>query len=63
MVKGKKMGQINRKLRDEMIPWGKPCLGEKEREYLLKALDSTWISGGEFIDRFESDFASFRGVR
>ena len=63
MVKGKKTGQINRKLRDEMIPWGKPCLGEKEKEYLLKALDSTWISGGEFIDRFESDFARLIGTQ
>ena len=35
------MGKISRKLRDEMIPWGKPCLGEKEKEYLLRALDST----------------------
>jgi len=54
--------RTNRKTRDEMIPWGKPCLGEREREYLLKALDSTWISGGEFIDRFESDFARLIGT-
>lgn len=47
---------------DEMIPWGKPCLGDKEREYLLKALDSTWISGGEFVDRFERDFARLIGT-
>lgn len=46
-----------------MIPWGKPCLGERERDYLLKALDSTWISGGEFIDRFESDFARLIGTK
>ncbi|MFC1927496.1 DegT/DnrJ/EryC1/StrS family aminotransferase [Chloroflexota bacterium] len=57
------MGRINRRVRDEMIPWGKPCLGEKEREYLLRALDSTWISGGEFIDRFESDFARLIGAK
>lgn len=63
MAKGKKMGQINRKIRDEMIPWGRPRLGEREREYLLKALDSTWISGGEFIDRFESDFARLIGTK
>lgn len=63
MVKGEKTGQISRKLRDEMIPWGKPCLGKKEREYLFKALDSTWISGGEFIDRFESDLARLIGTK
>jgi len=63
MVKGENAGQISRKLRDGMIPWGKPCLGEKEKEYLLEALDSTWISGGEFIDRFESGFARLIGTR
>jgi perosamine synthetase len=63
MKKCEEKAQINRKLRDEMIPWGKPCLGEREREYLLKALDSTWISGGEFIDRFESDFAKLIGTK
>jgi len=63
MAKGEKTSQINIKSRYEMIPWGKPCLGEKERDYLLKALDSTWISGGEFIDRFESDFARLIGTK
>ena len=62
MMKGKMTGRASGKTRDEMIPWGKPCLGEKEREYLLRALDSTWISGGEFIDRFESDFARLIGT-
>jgi len=62
MVKGNNKARTKRELRDKMIPWGKPCLGEKERDYLLKALDSTWISGGEFIDRFESDFARLIGT-
>lgn len=48
--------------REETIPWGKPCLGDKEREHLLRALDSTWISGGEFVDRFEADFARIIGT-
>jgi len=46
-----------------MIPWGKPCLGEIERDYLLRALDSTWISGGEFVDKFEADFAGIIGTK
>jgi hypothetical protein len=33
MKKCEEKAQINRNLRDEMIPWGKPCLGEREREY------------------------------
>ena len=49
--------------RNEMIHWGKPCLGEKEREYVLRALESTWISGGEFVDKFESDFARLIGTK
>jgi perosamine synthetase len=63
MMKGKGTGGTSKRARDEMIPWGKPCLGEKEKEYLLKALDSTWISGGEFIDRFEADFARLIGTK
>jgi perosamine synthetase len=49
--------------KDKMIPWGKPCLGEIERDYLLRALDSTWISGGEFVDKFEADFARIIGTK
>lgn len=48
---------------DEIIPWAKPCLGGKEKDYLLKALDSTWLSGGEFVNKFESDFARLIGTK
>jgi len=48
-------------LPDNVIPWAKPYLGEKEKEYLIKAFSSTWISGGEFVDKFESDFSSIIG--
>jgi perosamine synthetase len=47
----------------KLIPWGKPCFGGKEREYVLRALDSTWISGGEFIDKLETDFAKLIGKK
>lgn len=30
---------------------------------MTEALRSTWISGGAFVDRLESDFAAFLGVR
>lgn len=53
----------NRTPAREIIPWAKPHLGDKEREYLLRALDSTWISGGEFVDKFESDFAGLIGKK
>ena len=47
----------------EMIPWAKPYFGGRERDYLLRALDSTWVSGGEFVNKFESDFARLIGTK
>jgi len=36
----------------------------REREYVLDCLDSTWISSnGKYLERFESAFAEFCGVR
>jgi len=41
-----------------------PMLNGREREYLLDCIDSGWISSaGEYVDRFESAFAEFCGVR
>lgn len=45
-----------------MIPWAKPEFWGKEQEYITQALTSTWISGGEFVDRFEHEFATYCGV-
>jgi perosamine synthetase len=44
-----------------LIPVSKPYMGEREKKYVNEALDSNAISGvfGEFIDRFESEFAEF----
>ena len=40
-----------------------PNIGEKEREYVNKALESGWVGGkGEYIDRFEEKFAKYIGV-
>ena len=47
----------DKNINKDFIPWGKPYFTGEEKEYLLKALDSTWISGGEFVDRLEADFA------
>ena len=42
-----------------MIPIAKPSLTGLEKRYLNEALASTWISSsGEFLDRFETEFAS-----
>lgn len=53
--------ELNKNTINELIPWAKPHFGGKEKDYLLRALDSTWISGGEFVDKFEADFARLIG--
>ena len=43
------------------IPVSRPFVGNREKEYVNSALDSNAISGvyGEYIERFESEFAAF----
>jgi perosamine synthetase len=43
----------------QLIPWAKPQFWGNEQSYVSEALTSTWISGGPFIDRFETDFADY----
>ncbi|MDA7799862.1 DegT/DnrJ/EryC1/StrS aminotransferase family protein [Alphaproteobacteria bacterium] len=46
-----------------MIPVYKPSLSGKEKEYVSRCFDSTWISSkGEYIDQFEKEFSKFIGV-
>lgn len=45
------------------IPVYQPWLAGREKEYVDRCLDSTWISSkGEFIGRFESEFANYVGA-
>ena len=45
-------------------PVYQPSLGNKEKEYVLECLDSTWISSkGKFISQFENSFSEFIGVK
>jgi NDP-4-keto-2,6-dideoxyhexose 3-C-methyltransferase len=44
------------------IHWAKPMLFDDERIFITAALDSTMISGGFFVDKFESDFAKLLGL-
>ncbi|NQV49508.1 MAG: DegT/DnrJ/EryC1/StrS family aminotransferase [Candidatus Marinimicrobia bacterium] len=46
----------------ETIDWYKFSLWGKEKKYVRQALDSTWVSGGEYVNRFESAFASHLGL-
>lgn len=45
-----------------MIPWFKPQYWGNEKRYVMDALDSSWISGGEYIRKFESGFAEVHGT-
>ena len=43
------------------IPWAKPTFWGNEQDYVVEALNSTWISGGPFVERFEKDFSKYTG--
>jgi perosamine synthetase len=44
------------------IPWAKPVFGGNEQQYVSEAIASSWISGGNFVDRFEREFAEYTGA-
>lgn len=46
-----------------MIPWFKPFLFGNEKEFLTKAIESTWISGGEYVDKLESEISRILGIK
>jgi perosamine synthetase len=49
---------------EPLLPIAEPDLGPLEESYLLDAFKSGWISSlGPYIQRFESEFASFCGVK
>jgi len=45
------------------FPWAKPAFSIKEKEYLMDALESTWISDGYYIQKFEDDFTRYFGSK
>jgi perosamine synthetase len=46
------------------IPISKPLIGARERELVLDALDSGWVSSiGKYIDEFEAKFAEYCGIK
>jgi perosamine synthetase len=48
---------------DSFIPISKPFIGAREREFVLDALDSGWVSSiGKYIDEFEANFARYCGT-
>jgi perosamine synthetase len=48
---------------DHFIPISKPTIGPREKELVLDALDSGWVSSiGKYIDDFEAGFARYCGT-
>jgi perosamine synthetase len=48
---------------DTFIPISKPYIGAREKELVLDALDSGWVSSiGKYIDEFEVNFARYCGT-
>jgi perosamine synthetase len=48
---------------DSFIPISQPSIGERERELVLDAVDSGWVSSiGKYIDEFETAFARYCGT-
>ena len=40
-----------------MIPWAKPYLYGNEKDLVAQAIQSTWISGGPYVEQFENNVA------
>jgi len=48
----------------KFIPVSEPTITEKEIEYVIQAVKSGWVSSlGEFINKFEDEFAKFVGTK
>jgi perosamine synthetase len=48
---------------DSFIPISKPYIGAREKQLVLDALDSGWVSSiGKYIDEFEANFARYCGT-
>jgi perosamine synthetase len=48
---------------DRFIPISQPLIGAREKELVLDALDSGWVSWiGKYINEFEASFARYCGT-
>ena len=52
---------IKRKIK--FIPWSKPKLFGLEKKLVTKAINTSWISGGKYIDLLELEFKKFLKVK
>lgn len=45
------------------IPISRPFFDERERDLLIKPLESGWVVQGPFVSKFQEDFAAFTGAK
>ena len=45
------------------IPWARPSFWGDEKKFVAEALNSSWISGGPYVEKLEKDLARYHGVR
>lgn len=43
------------------IPWARPAFWGEETQFVTRALESTWISGGAYVDSLEKYFSKLTG--
>ena len=49
---------------EDFIPLHAPLFSKLDREYVMDAIDSTFVSSaGEYVNRFEQEVAQYVGVR
>jgi perosamine synthetase len=49
---------------NDFIPLHEPCFKGNEKQYLLKTIDSTYVSSvGEYVDQFESAIEAYTGAK
>ena len=46
-------------MKKKKINWAEPFLNKEDEDFIVKALKSTWISGGEYVEKFESQTAEY----
>ena len=47
----------------EFIPWATPNFWGKEKKYINSSLNSNWISGGEYLEKFENQIKLFLNAK
>jgi len=49
-------------MRTEFLVFGQPLIGEEEKEEVLDSLARAWLGTGRKVERFEQDFARYKGA-